>query len=150
MTTEDLVEKYAIRCALANNGGTWADHYTEAQREHWRAFVRELLADVRTDVKQHGHATPPPHWTAADGWYHPQTAEEWDYRKDPTGHRFERGMARLQFAADRCDPRAPDEMAQVLRLDVLNLIHDWVHKNAVWEHWRKERADKAAAAEAAA
>lgn len=40
-----LVEKYAIRCALGNNGGTWETHYTEEQKEFWRKFVRDLLND---------------------------------------------------------------------------------------------------------
>ncbi len=41
--TPETVEAFAIRCALGNNGGEWAEHYTEAQKEHWRQFVRDLV-----------------------------------------------------------------------------------------------------------
>lgn len=37
------VEKFAIRCALGNNGGEWATHYTEEQKEFWRSFVTDLV-----------------------------------------------------------------------------------------------------------
>lgn len=40
----ETLEAFAIRCALGNNGGTWAEHYTEAQKELWRRFVRDLVA----------------------------------------------------------------------------------------------------------
>lgn len=39
---DDKVEQLAIRAALGNNGGTWAEHYTEAQKEHWRQWVRDM------------------------------------------------------------------------------------------------------------
>lgn len=44
MTT---VEQLAIRCARGNNGGEWATHYTEEQKEFWRAFVVDLIAAAR-------------------------------------------------------------------------------------------------------
>lgn len=40
------VETFAIRVALGNNGGTWSEHYTENQKEHWRDFVRDLAAEI--------------------------------------------------------------------------------------------------------
>lgn len=43
---EQKLEALAIRAALGNNGGTWAEHYTEAQKEHWRQFVRDLIRDA--------------------------------------------------------------------------------------------------------
>lgn len=45
--TDDLIEAFAIRAALGNNGGTWADHYTEAQKDHWRRFVLDLVAAIK-------------------------------------------------------------------------------------------------------
>lgn len=39
---EIVVEHFAIRAALGNNGGKWDEHYTEDQKNHWRTFVREL------------------------------------------------------------------------------------------------------------
>lgn len=44
---DELIERYAIRVALGDNGGAWATHYTEEQKEHWRAFVRDLIADLK-------------------------------------------------------------------------------------------------------
>jgi hypothetical protein len=46
------LEAFAIRAALGNNGGAWAEHYTEAQKEHWRAFVRDLAMKVADTIKQ--------------------------------------------------------------------------------------------------
>jgi hypothetical protein len=43
----DLIETFAIRAALGNNGGTWAEHYTEAQKEHWRQFVRDMIVHIK-------------------------------------------------------------------------------------------------------
>src|SRR5580704_858450 len=42
----DRLERYAIRCARGNNGGEWATHYTEDQKNFWRRFVRDLIADI--------------------------------------------------------------------------------------------------------
>jgi len=44
--TEDQIEKYAMRIALGNNGGGWATHYKEDQKEFWRNMVRELVQDI--------------------------------------------------------------------------------------------------------
>lgn len=44
----DLIERFAIRCALGNNGGTWATHYVESQKEFWRQFVRDLLTEAKS------------------------------------------------------------------------------------------------------
>jgi hypothetical protein len=41
-----FVEAFAIRAALGNNGGTWAEHYTEEQKEHWRQFIRDLVSTI--------------------------------------------------------------------------------------------------------
>ena len=46
---DDIVERFAIRAALGNNGGSWADHYTEGQKEHWRQFVRDLIRELQTE-----------------------------------------------------------------------------------------------------
>jgi hypothetical protein len=43
---EKTTERFAIRCARGNNGGEWATHYTEEQKEFWRAFVRDMAAEV--------------------------------------------------------------------------------------------------------
>lgn len=41
LTTEQI-EAFAIRCAQGNNGDAWAEHYTDAQKQHWRIFIRDL------------------------------------------------------------------------------------------------------------
>jgi hypothetical protein len=40
----EIIETFAMRAALGNNGGAWAEHYTDEQKEHWRRFVRDLVA----------------------------------------------------------------------------------------------------------
>ena len=44
--SEEKIEAFAIRVALGNNGGTWAEHYTEDQKEHWRNFIRDLVKEI--------------------------------------------------------------------------------------------------------
>ena len=48
--TPGQIEPYAIRCARGNNGGEWATHYNEDQKNFWRAFVRDLAADLGADA----------------------------------------------------------------------------------------------------
>jgi hypothetical protein len=47
--TDDQLESYAIRCAKGNNGGEWATHYNEDQKNFWRVFVRDLAKDIVND-----------------------------------------------------------------------------------------------------
>ena len=48
----ELVERFAIRCAKGNNGGEWASHYTEDQKNFWRSFVNDLIVDlVASDIR---------------------------------------------------------------------------------------------------
>lgn len=44
--TDEMIEKFAIRVALGNNGGKWSSHYTEEQKEHWRQFVKDLIQEI--------------------------------------------------------------------------------------------------------
>lgn len=44
--TPEQVEPFAIRAAKGNNGGEWATHYTEDQKNVWRQFVRDLVASL--------------------------------------------------------------------------------------------------------
>lgn len=44
---DEEIEALAIRAAKGNNGGEWAKHYTEAQKDYWRQFVRDLVATAR-------------------------------------------------------------------------------------------------------
>lgn len=44
--TDERVEDFAIRAALGNNGGAWAEHYNEDQKDHWRQWVRDLAREM--------------------------------------------------------------------------------------------------------
>jgi len=52
--SDETTEKFAIRCALGNNGGSWATHYTEDQKEHWRQFVRDLQTHMIRGILDQG------------------------------------------------------------------------------------------------
>ena len=45
----DLIEKYAIIMAEGNNGGAWATHYTESQKDVWRARAQKLIEDLKME-----------------------------------------------------------------------------------------------------
>jgi len=50
--TDEEIEALAIRAAKGNNGGEWlkkpdgTQHYTEAQKDYWRQFVRDLAKEA--------------------------------------------------------------------------------------------------------
>jgi len=46
----ELIEKYAIIMALGNNGGEWATHYTEKQKDLWRNRAEQLIRDVQMEL----------------------------------------------------------------------------------------------------
>lgn len=65
---------------------------------------------------------PPCHSIEKDGWQrHPQSAQEWNWKEDHQGDSSGRSERRLNFAMDLSDPHAPDQMALVLRIDLLRL-----------------------------
>lgn len=79
---------------------------------------------------------PHPRWKPSDGSArHPQTLSAWDWRGDAPPA-FDRSLRRLNVAIDYDDPRAPDQMTLVLRIDLSRLIGDWTHKNAAFEAFR--------------
>lgn len=89
MSPEEL-EAFAIRCAKGNNGGEWlktpdgTQHYTEAQKEYWRQFVRDLAAAVipkRIEVvvsETQDECTICNRWflTHAEAWAYVQATEQ--------------------------------------------------------------------------
>jgi len=86
-----------------------------------RAELATLRAQETPKVPTRVNNHPPTHWEAVDGWArHPQNAEEWDWPVDPAGSN--RSELRLNFASDRADPHAPDQMALILRLDLLRIM----------------------------
>lgn len=46
----DLIEKYAIIMALGNNGGSWANHYTDSHKDLWRARSEKLIEDIKMEL----------------------------------------------------------------------------------------------------
>ena len=103
-----------------------------------RAEGVAALQQAGEPVEFEASIRPPPHWPSNPDYdRHPQTAEEWDWR---THRGVDIAIKRLNFAGDLADPRAPDQMALVLRTDLITLKHDWIWKNAVFEEWREERA----------
>lgn len=42
-----VIEKYAMKIALGNNGGGWATHYNEDQKNYWRKLVTELFEELK-------------------------------------------------------------------------------------------------------
>ena len=48
----ELIEKWAIKLALGNNGGEWATHYTEEQKDLWRKRARELFKDLVDNIDE--------------------------------------------------------------------------------------------------
>lgn len=49
--TREYQEALAERLALGNNGGTWADHYTEDQKDKWRKMARDVVTDVSDHIE---------------------------------------------------------------------------------------------------
>jgi len=49
--SDDKIEEFAIRVALGNNGGKWATHYNEDQKEHWRQFIRDLIKELDNEYR---------------------------------------------------------------------------------------------------
>ena len=45
-----LIEKYAIIMAEGNNGGAWATHYTDSQKDFWRAISEKLIEDLKMEL----------------------------------------------------------------------------------------------------
>jgi hypothetical protein len=48
--TDEQIDIFARRAAKGNNGGDWAEHYTEDQKEFWRRFVRDMETTMREYV----------------------------------------------------------------------------------------------------
>ena len=44
---EELIEKVAKKIAVANNGGDWAKHYNEDQKNVWRERAKEVIEIVK-------------------------------------------------------------------------------------------------------
>jgi hypothetical protein len=42
-----LIESVAVEIAEANNGGMWATHYTDEQKDVWRNRAKKIIAMVR-------------------------------------------------------------------------------------------------------
>lgn len=54
MIDEAKIEEWAKKMALGNNGGDWAKHYTEEQKEHWRDLVHEMINTIQEAFHEEG------------------------------------------------------------------------------------------------
>ena len=43
----ELIEEIAKKIAVANNGGDWAKHYNEDQKNVWRERAKEVIEMVK-------------------------------------------------------------------------------------------------------
>jgi hypothetical protein len=43
----ELIEEIAKTIALGNNGGDWAKHYTEGQKDVWRERAKVIIEMVK-------------------------------------------------------------------------------------------------------
>ena len=43
-----LVEKIARKMAVGNNGGTWAQHYADEQKDMWRSLASDVIHEGMT------------------------------------------------------------------------------------------------------
>ncbi len=44
--SDEIADKFARKFAVANNGGEWATHYTEEQKNVWRHRARQWIGEV--------------------------------------------------------------------------------------------------------
>lgn len=109
--------------------------------------VTDAAERIKDALQSKGCALPdgwqvPPHFVEDEkSSRHPQFNKDWNWHDDARSE-FENGMTvkRLNFAADLSDPRAPDQMCLVYRIDVMRLLVDWTHKNAAFKFWIASRA----------
>jgi hypothetical protein len=47
---EDLVERWAMKLAVGNNGGGWDSHYTEKHKALWRERAREFIQECQSEL----------------------------------------------------------------------------------------------------
>lgn len=96
--------------------------------------LSERTPEAPADGAVEASTVPPPHWTDEDQYdRHPKSADEWNWRNDPPLQDGGLALAvrRLNFAADRADPRAPDQMTLVLRKDLINVKHELIRQTAI-------------------
>lgn len=102
----------AHRVAMGGNG----------RKAVLNALARHRTSSTASSVAPREHDKPPSHWQPDDRYAdrQPQTVEEWDWRADgPANGALSRSIKRLNYGADRADPHAPDQMATVLRIDIM-------------------------------
>lgn len=50
--TEEMIERYAIKMAQGNNGGKWATHYTDDQKQLWRIRAQGLITEIIIELRE--------------------------------------------------------------------------------------------------
>ncbi|CAB5221011.1 hypothetical protein UFOVP245_59 [uncultured Caudovirales phage] len=46
----ELIDEVAKKIAVANNGGDWAKHYNEDQKNVWRERAKEVIEIVKEGI----------------------------------------------------------------------------------------------------
>ncbi len=113
---------------LSNHGGAPCFHPMDTALPTGPAWDVQMCFTLPT-VHDVDEATRLPHpcWVEAktDTDRHPRTVEEWDWRADfGEGQAKVRSEKRLNVAGDYADPRAPNQMAMVLRMDLIRTLGD--------------------------
>lgn len=118
-----------------------------APAESRAAQLTPVVVANKSDAPKRINDQPPSHWTENDGWKrHPQSVDEWNWHNDAYPDAGERSELRLNFSADLADPHAPDQMAVVLRIDLLRVMARMQHAEA-YKRFHLERKSIAPAQE---
>jgi hypothetical protein len=49
---DKLVDRWAMKLAVGNNGGSWDSHYTEKHKTFWRERAIEFIVEVWSDFEK--------------------------------------------------------------------------------------------------
>lgn len=111
--------------------GQYSNPHTQRCWEAWCAAEAQKMAPggIEESFKPH------PRWkgdrgTGVGSDRHPGTLEEWNWRTDVAPDALQRSRRRLNVAADYADDRAPDQMAVVLRIDLIRVLMSLTHQTA--------------------
>lgn len=121
--TEMKRPEYQWARLLSDNTQNHSVYLTEAADAYMDALESRNAELQKECLKIRINHLPPAHWTENDEWKrHPQSSDEWNWHNDNYQYCGKRSELRLNFAADLEDPHAPDQMAVVLRIDLLRVM----------------------------
>ena len=142
---EDLAINSDMFAPLIRNGEHDRHPFVQAFAIFERDILERQAHSLPGDVGMRENDKPPAHWQPDDRYAdrQPQTPEEWDWRADgPDTGALSRSIKRLNYGAGRADPHAPDQMATVLRIDVMRVTSQLVWLTAKTEMYGKILAER--------